>query len=183
LRKTLVETSDPAERLRLLEDWLREKVGRALGIAPQRLNPEKPLTEIGLDSLIAVELVTVLKMEIGFDLPAVKLLQGLNIRGLAALIFETILPVEQLNGSAPAAAPAAPPPPAEAPAPAAVKRNGTAPMEVAQSVPAQLVSNGAAAPNGVARRFDYAALDYQRLSETQRVARAVARAIFAAGSR
>jgi 1-acyl-sn-glycerol-3-phosphate acyltransferase len=56
-------------------------------------------------------------------------------------------------------------------------------MEVAPSVPAQLVSNGAAAPNGVARRFDYAALDYQRLSEMQRVARAVARAIFAAGSR
>ena len=183
IRSSLLAASDPAERLSQLEQWLREKVGRALGISAQRLNPDKPLTAIGLDSLIAVELVTLLRMEIEFELPAVKLLQGLNVRGLAGLINETL----------PIASPSAPPrlpalPQIEQTQPAktigAVLSDGHVPIAPEPvTFPVSALSHNGADPGKNERVIDYSALDYDRFSRTQRLARGIVRVFFAAGAR
>ena len=79
-----------AERRAAVVTFLREKVGKVLGLSPSKLDVERVLTEIGFDSLIAVELMTVLRMELGVHLAAVKLLQGVSISGLATLVLEQL---------------------------------------------------------------------------------------------
>ncbi len=180
----------------MLEEFLRQKVGKALGLAPQRLDVEKPLTESGLDSLIAVELVTVLKMEIGFELAAVKILQGLTIRGLGALIEDSLGVTASEN-----AAPVAKPPPAErivAPEPI-VSEAKSAPMvnhgngsveaakkpRLADSPPLAGKSRPVAqAVNGSkVGAVDYATLNYRDWSAGQRAIRWLSNTVFSAGAR
>ena len=141
----IARIDDPDQRLAAIEQYLRDKVGKVLGMNPQRVNADRPLTEIGLDSLIAVELVTTLKLELGFELPVVKLLQGLALSGLAAQIAKALPPAitaAQPTAGEPAppaatteaatvSAPALPAPPEESAAPAAVVSVGTAVAETA----------------------------------------------------
>ncbi len=82
------------ERLGHAVEYVRAKVGRALGIPAAKVDVDRALTDLGLDSLIAVELMTVLKNELGVEFPVVKLLQGITIEGLAALVVEQIAGVE-----------------------------------------------------------------------------------------
>ncbi len=83
-----VDLSDPATREQRLQEYLREKIARVLGASPSSIDPDRPLTELGLDSLIAVELMTALRIDIGLELPVVKLLQGITMNGLASLALE-----------------------------------------------------------------------------------------------
>jgi 1-acyl-sn-glycerol-3-phosphate acyltransferase len=87
---TAVDLSDPATRRQRLEEYLRGKVARVLGASPASIEPDRALTELGLDSLIAVELMTALRIDIGLELPVVKLLQGISMNGLASLALDQI---------------------------------------------------------------------------------------------
>ena len=89
---TALLNAPAAEREARLEDYLRARVGKVLGIAPARIDPERPLNEMGLDSLIAVELMTVLKMELSVGLPVVKLLQGITIGQLRTMVDAQLAP-------------------------------------------------------------------------------------------
>jgi 1-acyl-sn-glycerol-3-phosphate acyltransferase len=84
------------DRRGLVISFLKEKVGKVLGHSPSKLDVERPLNDLGFDSLIAVELMTILRMELGVELAAVKLLQGVTIDGIATLALE------QLGAGAPA---------------------------------------------------------------------------------
>ena len=158
----LLETTDATERLRLLEDYVREKVGKALGVAPQRLDAEKPLTQMGLDSLIAVELTIMLKMDLGFELPALKLLQGLTVHGLAQLAGETIFQAQLGTSARPVAS--------------VISAPVVPPNEPPLVVPNDLTSRGNA-------NFDYTKLDYRRWTPTQTIARDITRALFRVGAK
>ena len=89
LRGELAALGADERRARVLA-FLRERVGKVLGISPAKLADDRPLTTIGFDSLIAVELLTVLHMQLGVELPAVKILQGATIEGLATLVLEQL---------------------------------------------------------------------------------------------
>lgn len=88
--RTALLAAPASERREGVMQFLREKVGKVLGHAPAKLDPERALTELGFDSLMAVELMTVLRVEVGVELAAVKLLQGVSIAGLATLALEQI---------------------------------------------------------------------------------------------
>ena len=79
-----------AERRDAVVSFLRARVGKVLGLSPSKLDAERSLTEFGLDSLIAVELMTMLRIELGVELAAVKLLQGVSVAGLATLVLEQL---------------------------------------------------------------------------------------------
>ncbi|MCM2416038.1 type I polyketide synthase [Streptomyces sp. RKAG290] len=67
-------------------DRLRHCVAAVMGYGPDRIDPDTPLTELGLDSLTAVRVRTVVERE--FDVvvePGVLLRQG-TLRGVAALL-------------------------------------------------------------------------------------------------
>jgi amino acid adenylation domain-containing protein len=80
----------PAERARVLEMHLLQRLSKVLAAAPGKTDPERPLIELGLDSLLAVELLTAIKLDVGVQVPVVKLLQGISTRDLVALILQEL---------------------------------------------------------------------------------------------
>jgi len=95
-RDTIV-AAGPADRPGLLGALLRDKVARVLGTAPDRLEVDKPLLQLGIDSLMAVELRNWLEGELQVDLPIVELMRSPSVSGLAELLAERL----ETGGKAP----------------------------------------------------------------------------------
>jgi acyl transferase domain-containing protein/acyl carrier protein len=102
--RAVVLAADRSKRPEVLQGLIREKVARVLGTSAARLDLDKPLTDLGLDSLMAVELRNWVEGELRVNLPIVELMRGPSVNRLAQLLLE------QLDGAAPAsaAAPAQP---------------------------------------------------------------------------
>ncbi len=81
LRQRL-EAASAGERRVLLLDFLHEAVGEALGSAGQ-LDPQRPLREYGLDSLIAVALINEIDAALGVRIPMTRMIKGPNLAQLA----------------------------------------------------------------------------------------------------
>ncbi|HEX7186575.1 MAG TPA: amino acid adenylation domain-containing protein, partial [Thermoanaerobaculia bacterium] len=111
LGETLAATPE-AERPALVESWLRRTFARLAGTGAAAIDPEAPLTALGLDSLVAIELKNAVEAETGAELSIVALLEGMSLREaarnltlLAPLGPLEILPtVETPRGASPAAA-------------------------------------------------------------------------------
>jgi acyl transferase domain-containing protein len=85
-------------RLRVLE-FVRDQVGQILGIdVPRQLDTEKPLIELGFDSLLALELRNRLALATRTNLPAGLLFVHPSIVGLADYITESVLDCGSLPG-------------------------------------------------------------------------------------
>jgi acyl transferase domain-containing protein/ubiquinone/menaquinone biosynthesis C-methylase UbiE len=117
LRRALLEAA-PAERHELMVGILRDQVARVLGASPAKLDLAKPLTELGLDSLMAVELRNWIEGDLRLSLPTVELMKGPSVLQLADLMLAQVAKLDPGSTSAkPAAAslpqadaaPAAPP--------------------------------------------------------------------------
>src|SRR5262249_36478976 len=86
---------------------LRDKLARVLGTSSDRLDGDRPLLQLGIDSLMAVELRNWLESELRVDLPIVELMRSPSLTGLAELLAARL----ELGGAA---------------SPHDVDRNGTA---------------------------------------------------------
>ena len=62
--------ADPAKRRQILESMVRDAVTHVLKISPSRLDPRKALGEMGLNSLMAMELRNRLETALGRSLSA-----------------------------------------------------------------------------------------------------------------
>jgi phthiocerol/phenolphthiocerol synthesis type-I polyketide synthase C len=62
---------------------LRDQLAGKLGLTPSRLDIQLPLNQLGVDSLIAVELRAQIERELGIVVPVVQLLDGPSVSGLA----------------------------------------------------------------------------------------------------
>ncbi|HXV37365.1 MAG TPA: SDR family NAD(P)-dependent oxidoreductase, partial [Myxococcota bacterium] len=83
-------SAPPEERMPMLVDLVRSQVARVLGAAPAKLDVEKSLTQLGLDSLMAVELRNWIEGELRLTLPTVELMRGPSVVRLAELLLEQI---------------------------------------------------------------------------------------------
>ncbi|HEX3130263.1 MAG TPA: AMP-binding protein, partial [Thermoanaerobaculia bacterium] len=81
---------EPAERTALLEAFLRERAAEALGVPVASVDPERPLTALGLDSLSAVELKGGVEAALGVEVPLAGLLEGEDLRGLVGGVVEAL---------------------------------------------------------------------------------------------
>jgi 1-acyl-sn-glycerol-3-phosphate acyltransferase len=171
----------PDARRGVAEQFLKERIGKVLGMAPARVDTERPLTEMGFDSLIAVELVTVLKVELGVDMQVLRLLQGITVTGLADYVLEHIAPG---TATAPASKPvvvatAAPVEEIEAPKPAPAPKIEAPVVVAATNGNGNGNGNGSGNGNGAHHppatpsrpRVDYASLDYSRWDPRQKFVR------------
>jgi acyl carrier protein len=81
----------PGERLTVLTERLRLAVAATLGAKPDAVRVDQPLVDLGLDSLMAVELRNEAERQLGVTLPISVLLEGASVQRLA----------EQITGSLP----------------------------------------------------------------------------------
>lgn len=125
IRKSIL-TAPLDKRLELVVSFLHEKVSQVLGTSSAKVVDDKPLTELGLDSLMGVELRNWIEGELRVNLPIVELMQGPTITRLAELLLA------QLTANSGDAKPAAAPPvvPATAPATPQPADSGPAPATV-----------------------------------------------------
>jgi acyl transferase domain-containing protein/aryl carrier-like protein len=85
-----LRAGEPAERRRLLDVLMRDKLSRVLGTTPSRLDGEKPLLNLGLDSLMAVELRNWIEGELQVNLPIVELMRSPSLARLTDLLLEQL---------------------------------------------------------------------------------------------
>lgn len=67
---------------------VREVVGTVLRVKPDSLRDDQPLTDLGLDSLMGVEIETMIEGSIGVALPPTSLMRARTIGQIATLISE-----------------------------------------------------------------------------------------------
>jgi myxalamid-type polyketide synthase MxaD len=77
----------PADQTKLIESYVTEQVARVLGLSPSRLDIQQPLTNLGLDSLMAVELKNRISADLGVNVPMVKFLQGFSVAQAATQLL------------------------------------------------------------------------------------------------
>jgi len=87
LRKLLL-TGSEKEQIKLLNNALCEQVAKVLGISPTKISMEKPLTELGFDSLMSVELRNWVENNLGVALPTMDIMSGPSIRQLTEKLLK-----------------------------------------------------------------------------------------------
>jgi acyl carrier protein len=78
-RRNALIAAEPAERRQLLQSYLSEQVARVLGLSPSKLDLQQPLSHLGLDSLMAVELKNRIAVDLKVNVPVAKFLQGFSV--------------------------------------------------------------------------------------------------------
>jgi NADPH:quinone reductase-like Zn-dependent oxidoreductase/acyl carrier protein len=99
LRREL-ERMDTAELLETLKGLLKEEVGTILRVAPDKLDENRSLLEVGMDSLMGVELMTSLETNLGVTIPIMALSEGPTISRLAERLAHVIRPPENAEETA-----------------------------------------------------------------------------------
>jgi len=87
VQETLVN-AEPAQRQKVLKEFLLGQVTRVLGMDPSRLDFHQPLDTLGFDSLMAMELKNTLETRLGVTVQVASLLQGPTITSLVAEALE-----------------------------------------------------------------------------------------------
>ena len=100
-----LQGAGPVERRRLLESYLRDLTAGKLGLAPSNLDIASPLSYLGVDSLITLELRLQIERDLGIVVPVARLLDGPSVASLSGWLSD------QLSATGPAPAVAAAPPP------------------------------------------------------------------------
>ena len=84
--RSRIEAAAPAEKQAVICQAVREAVGSVLRVKPDSLRDDQPLTDLGLDSLMGVEIETSLEAAIGVALPPTSLMRARTIGQIASLI-------------------------------------------------------------------------------------------------
>ena len=88
---TRVRSAAPGEQAAIIEDFLAEQVARVFGIEAAQVDRETPMTHLGLDSLMAVDLMNRLEGELSLSVPMGSVLSGPNVKQLASTLLGLVL--------------------------------------------------------------------------------------------
>ncbi len=157
-----VQNLRPELRQEAVRDRVRATVANLLGIAPDRIDPDRTLFDLGFDSLIAVELTVRLQADFGVELAVLQLLKDMTIGGLADVVLRDASSIPAPIVAAPA------PPPIASPAVPAPPAVGEAVIEGADPAPS---------PRPSADAVRYSSLDYRRWTRAQRAVQRTVRAL------
>ncbi|MEP7271143.1 MAG: SDR family NAD(P)-dependent oxidoreductase [Acidobacteriota bacterium] len=95
LLKQQLKESDQAKRQEMLLEYLQDLVAKLLRLdSSQRPQPSQALSELGLDSLMGIQLKNRLRAELGVDVPIEEFIESPSIRQLADLLLELLLDAE-----------------------------------------------------------------------------------------
>ena len=95
-----LRSAGEAERALLLTSYLRAQVANVLRMPVARLDVEQPLTALGLNSLMAIELKNRIELELEVRIPIVTFLQGPSITQFSAQVLEQLTAMLQAESAA-----------------------------------------------------------------------------------
>ncbi|MGF1480503.1 MAG: amino acid adenylation domain-containing protein [Cyanophyceae cyanobacterium] len=87
LTRTALLAIDPAQRQARLAADLGDRLATALGIAPDKIAPDTPLSSLALDSIVALELKFDLEKSFASTIPLTDLLESVDIAALSRRIL------------------------------------------------------------------------------------------------
>ncbi|HZQ59806.1 MAG TPA: thioesterase domain-containing protein, partial [Casimicrobiaceae bacterium] len=85
-----IRAADPADRPALIAEYVRKTAARVLGMPPAKISTERPLAEMGLDSLMGVELAGQIEGELGVAFPMSALGHEITIGRIADTICNAL---------------------------------------------------------------------------------------------
>ncbi|MDX2088318.1 MAG: SDR family NAD(P)-dependent oxidoreductase [Kofleriaceae bacterium] len=88
---------DPAARRARVEEKIMAAVALVLRLSGDRLDPQRPLKDYGIDSLMAVELQVALVQATGVELSTMELLAGRNLRSLSERVLAALVADERAS--------------------------------------------------------------------------------------
>ena len=74
---------------------LHEQISKILGTSPSRIDIEKPLTELGFDSLMAVELRNWIANSLGVFLPTIEIMRGPSVKKLGLRLQKSLSQMDE----------------------------------------------------------------------------------------
>ena len=105
MRAELATLAPGRARLGAIELHLREQLAGVLKTAPERLDLQKPMGTMGVDSLLALEFVRRLSRSMGIKVPATVVFNYPTIRKLAVLLESRMGFSDTDNGTSPVTPP------------------------------------------------------------------------------
>jgi NADPH:quinone reductase-like Zn-dependent oxidoreductase/SAM-dependent methyltransferase/acyl carrier protein len=84
--RLMIESAAPKDRETIITAAVRDVIGSVLRVKPDSLRNDQPLTDLGLDSLMGVEIENSLEATIGVALPPTSLMRARTIGQIASLI-------------------------------------------------------------------------------------------------
>src|SRR5262249_31642417 len=80
----------PEDRQSTLETYLREQLAQVLGSSASDLDVQLTLANLGIDSVMAVELRTRIQTDLAVVLPIENVLEGPSLRRMATILLEQL---------------------------------------------------------------------------------------------
>jgi phthiocerol/phenolphthiocerol synthesis type-I polyketide synthase C len=85
-----LERLPPEERKSFLVTWIKEHFARVLGASAEQIEADCPLMELGLDSLMAVELSGLMSRELQISMSVMDVIQSGSINNMAGRILQVL---------------------------------------------------------------------------------------------
>jgi phthiocerol/phenolphthiocerol synthesis type-I polyketide synthase C len=79
-----------AEHLAVVEQVIASSVAQVLKLPIERIDAQRPLKELGLDSIIALEIVAIIRDVTGVELTAMQIIAGASVASLAARVLRVL---------------------------------------------------------------------------------------------
>lgn len=89
LREAILEAA-PEDRKGIVESYLREQIAKVLRMPSSKIDNTRPLNEIGLDSLMSVELLHRIENQLGVTIPTGQLMGGPSVAKLAGVLVGSL---------------------------------------------------------------------------------------------
>ncbi|MCX8146186.1 MAG: SDR family NAD(P)-dependent oxidoreductase [Azovibrio sp.] len=97
--QTLIAGKSREEVAAIVQQLVRAEVAQILAISADRIDPAKPLHDLGLDSLMAVELALGLEQRLGIQMPVMMLNEAPTVEKVARRIVEKMLGGDQADSA------------------------------------------------------------------------------------
>ena len=88
--RDLLTGKSEEEAVGILTELVASEVAKLMGVAASELNAHQPVADLGMDSLMVVELASALEERLGFKIPAVSLSGGATIRTMAERFWKML---------------------------------------------------------------------------------------------